>query len=176
MLTYTERRWPQQQEALIGVLFVLAASLAMLLLSNNPHADKRFREILAGQILWMSYADLGTLALGTALLAAVAIVLRDRLTGGVLYLLFALTITVSVQYIGIFLAFASLIIPALVSVRLGRKNMLFAYLVGLSGYLGGLLLSLYTDLPASAADCLLHGCDCAGRRDCVAGQRLTCCH
>src|SRR5690606_13705023 len=35
LLTWTERRWPEVQEAQIGVLFVLAASAAVLLLARN---------------------------------------------------------------------------------------------------------------------------------------------
>src|SRR5436309_1744402 len=37
LLTWTEKRWPQVQEAQIGVLFVLAATGGLLLLANNPH-------------------------------------------------------------------------------------------------------------------------------------------
>src|SRR5436853_6142557 len=36
-LTWTERRWPEVQEAIIGVTFVLASSAALLLLAGNPH-------------------------------------------------------------------------------------------------------------------------------------------
>jgi zinc/manganese transport system permease protein len=36
-LTWTERRWPDIQEALIGVLFVLASCAGLLLLAGNPH-------------------------------------------------------------------------------------------------------------------------------------------
>src|SRR5476649_951478 len=37
LLTWTERKWPEQQEALIGVMFVLASCAGILLLSGNPH-------------------------------------------------------------------------------------------------------------------------------------------
>lgn len=149
LLTYTEKRWPRQQEALIGVLFVLAASISMLLLAHEPHADERFREILAGQILWLTYADLGVLALASAILLLLGWGLRKHLDGGAFYFLFALTVTASVQYVGIFLVFSSLIIPALVGYSSGRSKVATAYLVGLSGYIVGLVISLYTDLPAA---------------------------
>lgn len=92
---------------------------------------------------------LGILALGTVVVLVMGWVFRRRLEGGAFYLLFALTVTVTVQYIGIFLVFASLIIPALVSNRVRRHKILLAYSVGLSGYISGLLMSLITDLPAA---------------------------
>ncbi len=50
ILTYTEKRWPDVQEALIGVLFVLAACAGILLLANNPHGGEHLKDLLAGQI------------------------------------------------------------------------------------------------------------------------------
>ncbi len=41
LLTWTEKKWPEVQEALIGVLFVLAASVELLFLANNPHGRWR---------------------------------------------------------------------------------------------------------------------------------------
>src|SRR6201999_2171658 len=37
LLTWTERKWPEHHEALIGVMFVLASCAGILMLSNNPH-------------------------------------------------------------------------------------------------------------------------------------------
>lgn len=57
-LLLIDRRWPQVQEAQIGALFVLAASGVILLLAKNPHGGAHLRDLLAGQILWMRYAQL----------------------------------------------------------------------------------------------------------------------
>ncbi|HAF00913.1 MAG TPA: zinc/manganese transporter permease, partial [Methylophilaceae bacterium] len=43
LLTWTEKRWPEVQEALIGALFVLAASAGIILLSNNPHGGEHLK-------------------------------------------------------------------------------------------------------------------------------------
>ena len=40
LLTWTERKWPEIQEALIGVMFILAACAGILLLSGNPHGGE----------------------------------------------------------------------------------------------------------------------------------------
>ena len=66
LLTWTERRWPEVQEALIGVLFVLAATGGILLLANNPHGGEHLKDLLVGQILWVSFAQLIPVAVLTA--------------------------------------------------------------------------------------------------------------
>ena len=58
LLTWTERRWPEVQEAIIGVVFVLGASGAILLLASNPHGGEHLKDLLVGQILWVSPARL----------------------------------------------------------------------------------------------------------------------
>lgn len=147
ILTFTERRWPQRQEALIGVAFVLAASLSMLLLAGEPHADEELREVLAGQILWLGWRDVGVIAVATLAIGALAWL--SRRGGGLgFYILFALAVTLSVRYVGVFLVFASLIVPALVANGSSRRIGL-AYLIGLAAYAAGLALSIYTDLPAA---------------------------
>ena len=55
LLTWTEKRWPEVQEAIIGVSFVLAASGALLLLASNPHGGEHLKELLVGQILWVNW-------------------------------------------------------------------------------------------------------------------------
>src|SRR5215831_304051 len=53
-LTWTERRWPEVQEAIIGVVFVLGSSAAILLLAHDPHGGENLKELLVGQILWVT--------------------------------------------------------------------------------------------------------------------------
>src|SRR3989304_5476870 len=54
LLTWTERRWPGGQEAIIGVVFVLASSFALLLLASNARGGEHLKDLLLGQILWVS--------------------------------------------------------------------------------------------------------------------------
>ena len=72
-------------------------------------------------------------------------------SGALFYLLFALSVTVSVQLVGVYLVFASLIIPALASQQLhGRRRLLTGYLLGALSYMTGILLSALFDLPTGA--------------------------
>jgi zinc/manganese transport system permease protein len=144
LLSYAERRFAAQEEALIGVLFVLAASLALLLLHGHPHGAEHLKDVLEGQILWTETRTLLPVALLYAVVLALWFGARQRFGRAGFYFLFALTVTASVQLVGVYLVFASLIIPALAAARLP-----FADALGALAYALGLTLSLTADLPAA---------------------------
>jgi len=77
---------------------------------------------------------------------------RDRLRGLGFYALFAFAVTASMQLVGVYLVFASLIIPAIATRKIDRRSLRLAcaYGVGVAGYLAGLVLSTRMDLPAGA--------------------------
>jgi zinc/manganese transport system permease protein len=150
LLTWTERRAARYQEALIGVLFVLAACLGILLLAHNPHAGEHLQELLAGQILWVGPPQLGVLAAVTAvLLVAMALGWTRRLGRFGFYGTFAVAVTASVQLVGVYLVFSSLIVPALGTVAWrGKRRLLAGFALGVFGYATGLVLSALFDLPS----------------------------
>lgn len=151
LLAWTDRRWPEYQEPLIGTLFVLAATGALLLLSNNPQGGEHLKDLLVGQILWVSFSQLIPAAVLSVLLLAFMWWRRGRLAGLMFYALFALAITASVQLVGVYLVFASLIVPALATAGMrGPGRMVAAYLIGVLGYALGLALSAVLDLPSGA--------------------------
>jgi len=151
LLAWIERSVPQVKEAAIGLTFVLAASLGILLLSRDVHAGEHLRDLLVGQILWVDGQQLIATAILSAALLAIWRLFRQRLGEFGFYALFALAITASVQLVGIYLVFASLIVPALATHRLSTQRMRHAFAVGIAGYALGLLLSIWFDLPAGAA-------------------------
>jgi zinc/manganese transport system permease protein len=151
VLTWTEKIWPEVQEALIGVLFVAAACVELLLLANNPHGGEHLKDLLVGQILWVSPEKLIPVAILYAAALVVWFSLRERLGHIGFYVLFALVVTQSVQLVGVYLVFASLIIPALAAKRFAEPARLaIGYLVGFSGYVTGLVASSVFDLPTGA--------------------------
>ena len=147
LLTWTESRFEEVQEALIGMLFVLAATGGILLLAGNPRGGEELRELLVGQILWVDWHTLGPAAALSAVVLAVWFFGHQRFGRVGFYLLFALSVTVSVQLVGLFLVFASLIVPALVVRNLTRYALPVAYGFGVLGYLFGLTVSALFDLP-----------------------------
>jgi zinc/manganese transport system permease protein len=150
-LNVTEKLWPDIQEALIGVLFVLAASAGILLLADNPHGGEHLKDLLVGQILWVDYAQLLPLAGLYALLLGCWFGLGNRLPTVGFYLIFAVAITASVQLVGVYLVFSSLIIPALATRKLAPRYQLAAgWCIGLMSYVLGIGLSMVWDYPTGA--------------------------
>jgi zinc/manganese transport system permease protein len=147
LLTWTERRWPEVQEALIGVVFVLAATAGVLMLASNVHGSEHLRDLLVGQILWVRPATLALVAVVYALLLAIWVVARERIGRVGFYLVFACAVTISVQLVGVYLVFASLIVPPLATRRVARRRMASALAVGFGGYALGLGLSVALDWP-----------------------------
>ena len=145
LLEFCEKRWPATQEAVIGCTFVLASTAGLLLLTGDPEGGEHLKDLLVGQILWV---DLPRLVPAAAISAAV-LLLWQRLgrTRSGFYLLFAVAVTTSVQLVGVYLVFASLIFPAL-AVRSRDHGMPMAFMIGALGYALGLLLSAVFDLPS----------------------------
>jgi zinc/manganese transport system permease protein len=147
LLNWTDKRWPEVQEAVIGVTFIVAANAAILLLATNPHGAENLKDLLVGQILW---ADPARLALIAALYAAILGLwfgLGERVGRVGFYLLFACAVTASVQLVGVYLVFTTLIVPALATRKLARGRLAAGYALGALGYATGLWVSLFSDLP-----------------------------
>jgi zinc/manganese transport system permease protein len=149
-LTWTEKRWPQVQEAIIGTTFVLGASGALLLLAANPHGAEHLKDLLVGQILWVSWPRLVPVALAYAVILALWFGARERIGRTGFYLVFAVAVTASVQLVGLYLVFTTLIVPALATHQFARGRLAACYALGATGYALGLLASAALDLPSGA--------------------------
>jgi zinc/manganese transport system permease protein len=150
LLTWTERKRPEAQEALIGVLFVLASTAQIILLANDPHGGEDLKDLLAGQILWVSTPQLVRAGVLTAIFLLLWWQWRERLGRIGFYVMFAMMVTVSVQLVGVYLVFSSLIIPALAVYRHPpRRRLLLGFALSLASYASGLALSALLDLPSN---------------------------
>ncbi|HEV8691257.1 MAG TPA: metal ABC transporter permease, partial [Ideonella sp.] len=132
-----------------------------LLLSGNPHGGEHLKELLVGQILWVNATQLAWLAGVTAvLLLALWQGWVERLGRFGFYGVFAVAVTASVQLVGVYLVFSSLIIPALAMRKWpGPRRHVVAYGLGALGYALGLALSALFDLPSGAVIvCTLAAC------------------
>ena len=142
-----ETAMPERQEAVIGCTFVLAASLALLLLADHPHGGEEVKHLLSGQMLFVTWTDVAKHSPIYALIL-LAWFFRPEVRNNVgFYLLFALAITSSVQLVGVYVVFASLILPALAAVRV-RKPHLVAWLCGVVALLAGIAFAVAFDMPA----------------------------
>jgi len=147
LLNWTDKHWPAVQEAVIGVTFIVAANVAILLLAADAHGAEHLKDLLIGQILWVKASLLPYVALVYAVLLVVWLRWAERIGRMGFYVLFAVAITISVQLVGVYLVFASLIVPALATMYLRRGRTLVAYGLGAAAYGAGLALSLVSDLP-----------------------------
>ena len=87
------------------------------------------------------------LSIATAAVLVAWFALRLKASPLGFYLLFAVTVTASVQVVGVYLVFAGLIVPALAAN--GRHGIALG--IGVTGYALGLLASALFDVPAGAA-------------------------
>lgn len=151
LLNLAEKYWPEVQEATIGVVFVLAATGGIVLLAGNPRGGEHLKDLLVGQILWVGYRQLLPIALLTAVILGLWQGLGERLGRLGFYVLFAFAVTASVQLVGVYLVFASLIIPALASRNYppARRGAV-AFFAGALAYFAGLAVSALLDLPSGA--------------------------
>jgi zinc/manganese transport system permease protein len=144
-VAWLSRLWPQQREALIGLLYVAGASMALLGAGQDPHGRERLGQLLAADVLWADWPQVMVL---TACALAVAASRRWLQRDAVFYPGFALVASLAVPVLGLFVVFAALIAPAL-----WQRAGLSAWLAGLGAVLAsalGLLASWVLDAPSGA--------------------------
>ncbi|MQA66211.1 MAG: metal ABC transporter permease [Alphaproteobacteria bacterium] len=145
---WVERVLPDEQEAVIGCCYVLAASAALLALDKHPHGGDEMTRLLSGQILLASWADI---AMAAPVLAGVGVVwlAAPRLRqGAAFFILFALAVTAAVRLVGVYVVFSSLILPALAVNTLDGPRLGMAWTSAGAAVAGGILVSGLLDLPA----------------------------
>ena len=151
LLHSIEKKAGEHLEALIGVSFVLAATASMLMLAHNPHGSEHIKELLVGQILWVDWSQILVAAMISLIVVFVWFNFKNKIGNIGFYILFAVSITSSVQLIGVYLVFTSLIVHALAAAKYQTKPALFlAGIIGITGYLSGLIVSALFDLPSGA--------------------------
>ena len=144
---WIERTMPDLQEALIGSSFVLAASVALLLLANHPHGGEKIQHLLTGEILFTTWQKIGShipIYIGILILWFSRPSMRKGLG---FYSLFSVAITSSVQLVGVYVVFASLILPALAVVKMESPYIL-AWGIGIFSSFFGIMAAALLDLPA----------------------------
>src|SRR5690348_4992112 len=125
LLAFT-RAWGTRvpQEALIGVIYVVAAAAAILLIDQAPQGAEHLKQVLTGNILTSGWSDLALIVPLYLAIGALHWMLRARLTGAslawdfVFYATFGVVVTSSVAIAGVLLVFSFLIIPAAIGVML----------------------------------------------------------
>lgn len=157
-------------EAIIGVIYVVAAATTVLLLSKSPHGHEQMEEMLTGKLLFIDraevlttgalYAGLGLLhvlffkpflAISTSPEAAEKAGMNVRLWDTLFYAMFAIMVTRSVAVAGVLVVFSFLIIPgacASMLVDSFKGRIVVSWLVASLVSLVGMAISAVCDLPS----------------------------
>jgi zinc/manganese transport system permease protein len=162
LLAFT-RAWATRvpQEALIGVIYVVAAAAAILMIDRAPQGAEHLKQILTGNILT---SGLNEVAVIVPLYAAVGLLhwlLRRQLTATaglfwefVFYASFGVVVTSSVAIAGVLLVFSFLIVPAAIGVMFATSpagQLAIGWITGTLTSAAGLAVSFALDLPTGAA-------------------------
>lgn len=138
----------ENQEALVGTLYIVAFSAAVLIASSSPDGAAHLTTVIDGQLLWVGYHEVGILLMVAALFYGLVMLNPQILESKAFYYIMAAVVVMSVQVIGVYMIFASLIIPALFNSKLHWPNWLLILVSSIA--LGvGLLYSFISDLPTS---------------------------
>ena len=162
LLAFT-RQWSQRisQEALIGVVYVVAAAAAILFIDRAPQGAEHLKQILTGSILTAGWTDLTAIVPLYLAIGGLHWAIRRRLAGRdewlaefAFYAAFGVVVTSSVAIAGVLLVFSFLIIPAAIGVIYAdreSRQLLIGWGVGALASLAGLAASYAFDLPTGAA-------------------------
>ncbi len=167
------------QEAVIGVVYAVSASAAVLLVDRAPHGAEHLRQMLVGSILAVTPSDVIRVAALYAVVgafhwlcrrpfflistdpdAAYRAGWRVRLWDFLFYASFGLVVTSSVRVAGVLLVFSYLIVPALAGIILGgtiARRLWVGWTFGALVSLLGVLASALLDLPTGATVASMFG-------------------
>lgn len=156
-------------EAIIGIVYVVASAATLLVADKAPHGAETIKEALAGTILWVTWPQIGRLAVAYAVIGAFHWALRRRfftlsmeedraIAEGwrvrwwdfLFYLSFGVAITLAVPIAGVLLVFTFLVVPAALAFLFTRQvRLLIALSWGSAAVAAatGLMVSFRYDLP-----------------------------
>ncbi len=167
------------QEAVIGIVYAIAAALVVLVIDRAPHGAEHIKEMLTGNILWVKKAEVLRAAIAYSAVGIFHYIFRDkfllitrdaelaRVKGlnipfwdFLFYTSFGFVITFSVNTAGVLLVFVFLIVPAAIGVSITtsfRKQLILGWVLGTIVSMVGLALSYWLDLPSGPAVVAFYG-------------------
>ncbi len=170
----SEKHGRVPQEALIGIVYVVAAAASILLLSKAPgEANEQLKRTLVGEVLFVTQAQVWKTFALYGVIAIVHFIFRKqfftlsfdperakreglavRWWDFLFYALFGLVVTSFVQIGGVLMVFSYLIVPAVCANFLGTRlvpMLVIGWTVATLSSIGGLFASYKFDFPTGAA-------------------------
>jgi len=173
IFTLTRSRKPVvPQEALIGIVYVVAAAATILILSRAPEGGEELKALMVGHLLFVEWSEIVKIAILYAVISiahyfawsklllvsdshgvAYDTGLNVRLWDFFFYASFGIVVANSVQIAGVLLVFAMLIVPAVCAaflVSTDRLKLILGWVTGLLTCIAGIAVSYQFDLPTGA--------------------------
>jgi len=177
LLRFRHEKIPQ--EAIIGLVYALAAAIAILVIDKAPHGAEHIKELLTGSILWVKWSTIGHAALVYAAVGVFHFIFRDkfllisntpekayrqgisvRFWDFLFYVSFGIVITHSVGTAGVLMVFVFLVVPAITSIMITDvlwKQLVIGWSMGLVVSVLGLYISYVADLPSGPTVVAFYG-------------------
>jgi zinc/manganese transport system permease protein len=152
------------QEAYIGISYVVASAVVILLASMTAEGAEHVKETLTGTLIWVTWPTVFRIAAVYSLIGLFHFVFRKQLLGVtfaprtvgrvklwdfIFYVTFGIAVTFSVNQAGVLLIFSTLVIPAVIAYlftsRFGAA-LAIAWVSGTIALVGGLVASFVWDL------------------------------
>lgn len=172
-LTRVHRKTRIPQEAIIGIVYAVSAAMAILIMSKATQETEHLKEMLVGNILSVTWPELGKTAVLYALVGLFHYIFRRKflaismdehaaeqsglnvkLWDFLFYMSFGFVVTSSVAIAGVLLVFCFLIVPSVAAMlfaeRLGPR-LAIGWTMGALVSAAGVALSFLLDLPTGAA-------------------------
>ena len=178
MLGYLSRKGVHEDVG-VGVLFSTSMALGIILINLSKEDSSRVMAYLFGDILAMSWKDVGTLGILAALVFVFTLIFRDHLVyatfdedfskilgikiGAIYYtflILLASSIVLSINILGIILVSAMIVVPSASAMLVSRtyKGMfILSPIISTISVFAGLILSWIYDIPSGASIVLVQG-------------------
>jgi len=161
------------QEAIIGIVYAVASSAAILILDRAPHGHEAIKAMLVGSVLYVTWSDVWITLMIYLAIGAVHYALRHkfiiismdlpearrkgmaiRFWDFIFYVTFGIVVTSSVKIAGVLLVFSYLVVPAVCAMLFTDsigKRLTIGWMLGFIVSALGLYFSAAFDLPTGAA-------------------------
>lgn len=172
------RRERVPQEAIIGLIYAISFAVAVLVVEKTKGAE-HLKDILVGNLLWVTWPDVWTAAAVYSVIGAVHFAFRKklllisddpaaafekgvrvRLWDFIFYMTFGMVIAFSTRVAGVLLVFLFLVAPAVIAFSITGRilyQLLIGWTMGTIVTVIGLYLSWVVDLPSGPAVIAFYG-------------------
>jgi zinc/manganese transport system permease protein len=158
------------QEAVIGLVYAIAAAVVILVVDRAPHGAEHIKEVMTGAILWVKW---NAIVFAAAVYSGIGLFhyifrkqfllisddpeqaykrgMRVRFWDFLFYLSFGVVISISVRTAGVLLVFVFLVVPAITAVLITDRiffQLIIGWTMGTLVSVLGLALSYWGDMPS----------------------------